>query len=183
MNISKKLDEKFDELEKLLITDAFKQAKLRTGVPFIVLLYPPYEETQIRKKIVTLAKKLELNDWTVHYFEPGPLLYEFLESIGKSEETFNAERTDSKQLRSNIAANLFIKNLSELGKEDKPKNIIFVRRAGGFYPHVNIHSLQERLVGEVQMTTVFFIPALETEGNQYLFMGKDKTQKYRGHYI
>ena len=183
MNTSRTLDNKFGELETLLLTEGYEQAQARIGVPFIVLLYPPEEEVQVRSRIGTLQKKLESSGWEIQYFQPEPLLFEFLESKGKSKDAFEAERKDPNQLRSNIAADLFIKCLTELGKEARAKSALFVRRAGGFYPHVNIHSLQERLVGSVKMTTVFFIPAVETEGNHYLFMGKEKTQKYRGHYI
>lgn len=183
MNTSRPLDNKFVELENLLLSKGYEQARARTGVPFIILLYPPEEEIQVRRRIGTLAKKLESNGWKIQYFEPEPLLFEFLDSKSKNKDAFEAERHDPNQLRSNIAVDLFIKRLTELGKEAKGKSVLFVRRAGGFYPHVNIHSLQERLVNVLKMTTVFFIPAIETEGNHYLFMGKEKTQKYRGHYI
>ncbi len=183
MNTSRTLDNKLQELESLLLTEGYVQAQARTGVPFIVLLYPPEDEIEVRKRINTLAKKLESNGWQIQYFQPEPLLFEFLESKGKSKEAFDAERKDPNQLRSNIAADLFIKRLKEMGKEPRPKSAIFVRRAGGFYPHVNIHSLQERLVTGVKMPTVFFLPAIETEGKHYLFMGKERTQKYRGHYV
>lgn len=183
MNTSKTLDTKFQELESLLLMGGHEQARARTGVPFIILLYPLEEEVQVRSKIGTLQKKLEAGGWEIRCFEPEPLLFEFLELIGKSKEAFETERKDPDQLRSNIARDLFIKRLTEMGKEARAKSAIFIRRAGGFYPHVNIHSLQERLVGGVKMTTVFFIPAVETEGNHYIFMGKEKTLKYRGHYI
>lgn len=183
MSTSRTLDNQFRELETLLLTEGHEQARVRTGVPFIVLLYPPEEEVQVRSRIGTLQKKLESKGWKIQCFVPEPLLFEFLESKGKSKEAFEAERNDPNQLRSNIAADLFIKRITELGKENEPKSVLFVRRAGGFYPHVNIHSLQERLSGNVKMTTVFFIPAVETEGNHYLFMAKERTQKYRGHYI
>jgi len=183
LNTSRPLDNKFVELENLLLSKGYEQARARTGVPFIILLYPPEEEIQVRRRIGTLAKKLESNGWKIQYFEPEPLLFEFLDSKSKNKDAFEAERHDPNQLRSNIAVDLFIKRLTELGKEAKGKSVLFVRRAGGFYPHVNIHSLQERLVNVLKMTTVFFIPAIETEGNHYLFMGKEKTQKYRGHYI
>jgi len=183
LNTSKALDNKFAELETLLFSGGFEQARARTGVPFIILLYPPEEEIQVRRRIVTLGKKLESNGWKIQYFEPEPLLFEFLDSKGKIKDAFEAECQDPKQLRSNIATDLFIKRLTELGKEAEAKSALFVRRAGGFYPHVNIHSLQERLVNILKITTVFFIPAIQTEGNHYLFMGKEKTQKYRGHYI
>ena len=183
MNTSRTLDNKFVELENLLLSKGYEQARARTGVPFIILLYPPEEEVQVRRRIGTLTKKLESNGWKIQYFEPEPLLFEFLDSKGKSKDAFEAERQDPNQLRSNIAVDLFIKRLTELGREAKDKSVLFVHRAGGFYPHVNIHSLQERLVNVLKMTAIFFIPAIETEGNHYLFMGKEKTQKYRGHYI
>lgn len=165
------------------MTEGYKQAQVRTGVPFIVLLYPPEEEIEVRRRITTLTRKLESQKWEIQYFEPEPLLFDFLESKGKNKDAFETERKDHKQLRSNIAADLYIKRLTEMGKLHGVKRAIFIRRAGGFYPHVNIHSLQERLVNNVKVTTVFFIPAVETEGNDYLFMGKERTPKYRGHYI
>ena len=177
------MDNKFKELEILLISGGYEQARSRIGVPFIILLYPPEEEIKARRRISTLDKKLESNGWKILYFEPEPLLFEFLESKGKIKDAFETERKDHKQLRSSMAVDLFIKRLTELGNVAKDKSLIFVRRAGGFYPHVNIHSLQERLVNSVKMTTIFFIPAIETEGNHYLYMGKEKTQEYRGHYI
>jgi len=183
LNTSKTFENKFVELESLVLGGGFEQARARTGVPFIVLLYPPEAEAKVRRMIITLAKKLESGGWKIHYFEPEPLLFQFLEDRGKSKEAFDFERADPNQLRSNIAMDLFIKHLVKLGEQAEPGSIIFIRRAGGFYPHVNIHSLQERIAGRVKTTTIFFIPAVETEGNHYLFMGKEKTQKYRGHYI
>jgi len=106
MNTSKTLDNKFKELETLLLTGSYEQARARKG-PFIVLLYPPEEEVQVRDRIETLQKKLEAEGWEIQYFEPEPLLFEFLESKGKSKEAFEAERKDSNQLRSNIAKDLF----------------------------------------------------------------------------
>lgn len=184
MNTSKTLDNKFEELETLFLSGGYEQTRARTGVPFIVLLYPPDEEIKVRDRIATLQRKLESQGWHIQYFEPEPLLFEFLESIGKRKEAFETERRDSNQLRSNIAKDLFVKHLTKMGKEDKAKHALFIRRAGGFYPHVNIHTLQENLSGGgVKVSTVFFIPAVEGEGNHYMFMGKEKTLKYRGHYI
>jgi hypothetical protein len=176
-------DEKFTALDELLLSGGHEQARARTGVPFIVLLYPPEEELQVRDRIDSLEKKLVSKGWEVVSFQPEPLLFEFLRSKGKLEEAFDLERDDAKQLRSNVAADLFISSLSELGCEAKPNSVLFVRRAGGFYPHVNLHSLHERLVNRVKRTTFFFLPATETEGNQYFLLGVEKTQKYRGHYL
>lgn len=183
MIMPKHWDEKFSDLEELLLTGAYEQARARTGVPFIVLLYAPEEELQVRERIDALEQRLVSRGWEVVSFQPEPLLFEFLQSKGKLEEAFQLERADPKQLRSAVAADLFVKRLAELGGEARPKSVIFVRRAGGFYPHVNLHSLQERLVNRVKRATVFFLPAVETEGNHYLFLGVEKIQKYRGHYL
>lgn len=97
MNTSRTLDNKFVELENLLLSKGYEQAQARTGVPFIILLYPPEEETQVRRRIGTLAKKLESNGWKIQYFEPEPLLFEFLDSKSKSKNAFEAERQDPNQ--------------------------------------------------------------------------------------
>lgn len=183
MITSKPLDKKFNELEKLLVSGGAEQIKVRRGVPFIVLLYPPDKELQVRSHIDTLKRKLEAEGWDIQSFQPEPILFKFLESKGKLKDVFETERKDSQQLRSKIASDLFVKHLADMGKDFKPKNAIFIRRSGGFYPHVNIHSLQEQLVNKVKKTTVFFIPAIETEGQEYIFLGKIRTQKYRGYYI
>jgi len=183
MSISEILDHKFNELEKLLTTEAYKQSRISRGGPFISLLYPPDEEVNVRKRINLLAKKLESSGWKIYFFEPEPHLYKFLESKGKAQDAFETERQNPAQLRSAIAVDLYLKKLSEIGNEDKEKHILFVLRAGGFFPHVNLHSLQEKLVDKIKMTTVFFIPAVEIEGHQYLFLGTEKTQKYRGIFI
>jgi len=183
MTTSKPLDEKFKELEELLVSGGAEQIRARRGVPFIILLYPPEEEIQVRSRIDTLKRKLESAGWNIQSFQPEPILLKFLESKGKLQDVFEAERQDLQQLRSKMAFDLFVKHLAEIGRESIPKTAIFVRRAGGFYPHVNIHSLQEQLVNKVKKTTVFFIPAIETEGQEYIFLGKVRTQKYRGYYI
>lgn len=182
MIMSRLLDNKFKELEGLLISGGAEQIRTRS-VPFIVLLYPPEEELQIRSRIDALKRRLETADWNIQSFQPEPILFRFLESKGKLKDVFEAERQDSQQLRSRMAFDLFIKHLAELGKDSIPKTAIFILRAGGFYPHVNIYSLQEQLVNKIKKTTVFFIPATETEGLEYTFLGEVKTQKYRGHYI
>jgi len=183
MITSKPLDKKFEELEELLVSGGAEQIKARRGVPFIVLLYPPDEELQVRSRIDTLKRKLETAGWGIQSFQPEPILFKFLESKGKLKDVFEAERQDPQQLRSKMASDLFVKHLAGLGKDFNLKTAIFIGRAGGFYPHVNIHSLQEQLVNKVKKTTVFFIPAIETEGQEYIFLGKVRTQKYRGHYI
>ena len=183
MITSKPLDKKFKQLEELLVSGGAEQIRARRGVPFIVLLYPPKEEVQLRSRIDTLQRKLESQNWKIQSFQPEPILFEFLESKGKLKDVFEAERQDPQQLRSKMAFDLFVKHLAKLGKDFIPNTAIFIRRAGGFYPHVNIHSLQEQLVNKVKKTTVFFIPAIETEGLEYIFLGKIRTQKYRGHYI
>jgi hypothetical protein len=183
MNTSKLLDKKFNELEDLLISGGAEQIKARRGVPFIVLLYAPDQEIQVRSRIDTLKLKLEKEGWDIKIFQPEPILFKFLKEKGKIEEVFEAERKDPQQLRSKIASDLFVKELVTLGKDFDPKTAIFIQKAGGFFPHVNIHSFQEQLVNKVNKTTVFFIPAIETGGQEYIFMGKIRTQKYRGHYI
>lgn len=183
MIISRPLDSKFKELEGLLVSGGAEQIRARRGVPFIALLYPPQEELQVRSRIDALKRRLETVGWNIQSFQPEPILFKFLESKGKLKDVFEAERQDPEQLRSRMAFDLFVKHLAELGKDFMPKAAIFVRRAGGFYPHVNIYSLQEQLVNKVKKTTVFFVPAIETEGPAYKFLGEVKTQKYRGHYI
>jgi len=183
MITSKLLDKKFEDLEKLLVSGEIDQIKRRCGVPFIVLLYPPDEELEVRSRIDTLKRKLETAGWDIQSFQPEPILFKFLESKGKLKDVFEAERKNPRQLRSKVASDLFIKHLTALGKDFVPKTAIFIRRAGGFYPHINIHSLQEQLVNKVKKTTIFFIPAIETEGQEYIFLGKVRTRKYRGHYI
>jgi len=183
MITSKLLDEKFKELEKLLVSGKVEQIRTRQGVPFIILLYPPEEEIQVRSRIDTLKRKLETAGWNIQLFQPEPILFKFLESKGKLQDAFEAERQDPKKLRSKIAFDLFVKKLAEIGREAIPKTAIFIWRAGGFYPHVNIHSLQEQSVNKVKKITVFFIPAIEAEGQEYVFLGKVRIQKYRGYYI
>jgi hypothetical protein len=183
MITSNPLDRKFNELEKLLVSGGTEQIKARRGVPFIVLLYPPDEELEVRSRINTLKKKLEASGWNIQIFQPEPILFKFLKSKGKLEEAFEAERQEPQQLRSKVASDLFVKHLADLGRDYDQKTAIFIQRAGGFYPHVNIHSLQEQLVNKVNKITVFFIPAIETQGQEYIFLGKVRTQKYRGHYI
>jgi len=183
MITSKPLGEKFKELKELLVSGRAEQIRARQGVPFIILLYPPEDELQVRSRIDMLKRKLETGGWNIQSFQPEPILFKFLESKGKLKDVFEAERQDPLKLRSKMAFDLFVKHFAELGKDSIPKTAIFVRRAGGFYPHVNIHSLQEQLVNKVKKTTVFFIPAIETEGQEYIFLGRVRTQKYRGYYI
>jgi len=183
MIISNLLDKKFKELEELLISNKVEQIRARRGVPFIILLYPPDEEIQVRSRIKTLKRKLETTGWNIQLFQPEPTLFKFLESKGKLQDAFEAERQNSQKLRSKMAFELFVKKLAEIGGKAIPKTAIFIWRAGGFYPHVNIHSLQEQLVNKVKKITVFFIPAIETEGQEYIFLGKVRIQKYRGYYI
>ncbi len=183
MIMSRLLNSKFKELEGLLVSGGAEQIRARQGVPFITLLYSPEEELEVHSRIDALKRRLETADWNIQSFQPEPILFRFLESKGKLKDVFESERQDPQQLRSKMAFDLFVKHLAEMGKDFAPKTAIFIRRAGGFYPHVNIYSLQEQLVNKIKKTTVFFIPATETEGPEYIFLGEVRTQKYRGHYI
>jgi hypothetical protein len=182
LNSSIILDAKFKELETLLFTTNPRDIQV-TGAPFIVLLYPPESEIDARRRISILTSKLESRGRMVRVFEPGPVLFQHLDSLGKCKEAFDAERRDHTQMRSIMAAKLYIQELERLDKEADPNTIIFVTRAGGFYRHINIFTLLERLASVVATPTVLFIPASNTTKDDYLFLGIEETQKYRGHYI
>jgi len=95
MITSKPLDEKFKELKELLVSDKAEQIRARRGVPFIILLYPPEEELQVRSRIDILKRKLETTGWNIQSFQPEPILFKFLESKGKLKDVFDEDETHS----------------------------------------------------------------------------------------
>jgi hypothetical protein len=184
LSLSTLLDNKFKSLETTLLTTDLKRIKTSWGGPFVILLYPPERELDVRRRIAILANKLEADGQRVDFFEPGPILYQHLAVKGKCKEAFDAERHDHKNLRSKMAADLYVQRLSELDENADSSTVIFVKRSGGFYPHIAIHTLLDKLASRTKTLMVFFVPGEETKDPYYyLFLGIVQNQKYKGRYI
>jgi len=182
MNTQLNLDEKIKSLEEFLLTGAHLQTRRNIG-PFIDLLYSPDEEPRCPDAVRSFGERLAARGWKVDVFQPEPILYAFLRERGKLQDVFQAEQKGEQNERAQLAARQLQQAIVSLGADESPQSILLICRAGGFFPHVGIHQLHERLVNVVKRTTVFFIPATEITPTSFLFLGCEQTLKYRAHYI
>jgi hypothetical protein len=62
--------------------------------------------------------------------------------------------------------------------------VVVLMRLGALHPFLLPNIVQERLAGRrVHVPIVFLVPAEETNGSDYLFLGIEKARRYRGTYL
>lgn len=72
------LSAKFEELEAILLDDQHRsQLRLHSGVPFIMLVYDPYEERKSRAYQTRLRDKLNARQLPVTEYELNTFIFEY----------------------------------------------------------------------------------------------------------
>jgi len=177
---------KFSELQTKLLGDHHLIGQA-IGVPFLLLLYPPGEEAAIRREAATLAMVLRTRGIEVTEIDCAILVLETIESRGELGRIIQAERRDSNVLPELglgpvIADALVARVRAAAGAMQKPC-VVFLTRLAGVHPFAIPPMLQERMAGTVTIPVVFFVPAEPLDESHYLFMGSEKTLRYRGVYL
>jgi len=186
MPMQKDWEAKFVELEEKLLGDHHVLGQA-IGVPFLVFLYPPIEESAVRREAGILARSLAERGVEITEIDCATLVLETLEERDELQRAIEAERKDPSVLRDlglgPLLAEALITKMRDAVEEMKPPCVFFLSRLAGLHPFATPPMLQERLAGAVSVPVVFFVPAEPLDESHYLFMGTEKTLRYRGVYL
>jgi len=177
---------KLAELEEKLLGDHHLLGQA-IGVPFLIVLYPPVEEVRVRGETSSLARSLQERGVSILEIDCASLMLEILRERDELQRVMKAERKDPAVLRDlgfgPLIADELSRQIQDVASRMNPPCAIFLKRLAGLHPFVTPPMLQEHLAGTVPIPVVFFIPAEALDESHYLFMGTEKTLKYRGIYV
>jgi hypothetical protein len=161
------LVDKFRELESLLVNSRHTLA-LHAGVPFVLLIYDPYQERLCREEQAHLTNKLQDAGLTVHEIPVNTFIFDHYAQIGLLDRVFEKERTSPGDVYRDLAKNYrpvladhIIQAAQALQGQDA---IIFLTQAAHLYPFVRVSNLLEDLENHVKLPFVVFYPGEELDG-------------------
>jgi hypothetical protein len=180
------LDSKFADLEHRLLK-GYEQIGRGIGVPFLLVLYPPSQETQVQRETRSLVNKLRAEDQQVELIDCNDVLLDYLHRSGELYRAIKAERRDPSALRDfglgEVLANELVERVIRAEQDMNQRGMIFLVRLGALHPFLLPNIIQERLAGRIHVPTVFLVPAEDDNGSNYLFLGVEKARRYRGTYL
>ncbi|MCK6527601.1 DUF1788 domain-containing protein [Myxococcota bacterium] len=158
-------------------------------MPFVVFVYPPEDELELRKEVTLLATRLGQKGKRVTRISLAECLAAALAAEGLGGGALAAaEREAGLPLAIETAFSVLAEyqRLDRLVAARVPKDadplrdVVLLVRAGALYPLYRTSALLEQLVGQVAVPTVLFYPG-ETDGPAGLrFMGAiDAEHNYR----
>lgn len=178
---------KFKELEDLLLNQ-WDLIGLHSGVPFLLLVYPPEEERKARYYAEILAEKLRARNVPVLECEVGPFIFEYYKEQGYLEKIFELDRDPTKQddLRRMVAGvyeKELVKWMLEEEKRAEPDGVIFLNGVAGFYPFARVSNLLTDLENKIKIPLVVFYPGRERDGGLYFLDSDEPHRGYRARVI
>src|SRR5579883_2500165 len=181
------LDKKFAELEHRLLS-GYEQIGRGIGVPFLLVLYHPGEETRVRREVSSLVSKLRAEGRSVDVIDCNDVLLDYLERSDELERAIRAERRNPSALRDfgigDALAEELVERVRRTEQGMSQPGVVFLTRLGALYPFLLPNVIQERLAGRrVRVPVVFLVPAEDDNGGDYLFLGVEKARRYRGTYL
>jgi hypothetical protein len=162
-------------------------------VPFALFAYPPTAERQLRKEVMSLAKRVEQScGRSVHLISMADLMWTIIQENFPPDGSllFEAERTspDDPETRLSRLQETMTGLLQEIPdrissytQELNPaSSMLFLYRVGTLYPAYRASSLLENLMGKVLVPTILFYPGTRTGRNSLRFMDSlDAIHSYR----
>lgn len=189
--------DRLEEVESLVRRRRDEVGK-RTGVPFIVLTYPPEKELEVDREIRNLIEKLEYHDQTVEAIDMRDLVFSILEDDGILDGVIDQERRDRERLLEGLKSSLL--DGSEMGKltsriveRADGADTVVIYRTGILYPFASGSTLMGQLEGttptytdedgnEQDVPIVLCYPAT-VEGNTLHFLDESDGTYYRAKVI
>jgi hypothetical protein len=181
------LDRKLAELEHRLLA-GHEQIGRGVGVPFLLLLYPPSEELRVRRDVNSLVAKLRAEGRLVEVIDCNQVLLDYLHHAGELQRTIRAEKRHPGALKEfglgEVLAEALVDRVIAAQQQMLGPGVVVLTRLGALHPFLLPNIVQERLAGRrVHVPIVFLVPAEETNGSDYLFLGIEKARRYRGTYL
>jgi hypothetical protein len=179
---------KFRELERALLRDRHLLA-IHSGVPFLLLVYPPEQERLCRELQAELMEKLRARNTPVIEHRLDTFIFDYYEQRFKDqggvERIFQLERHDPDALRrmvSGIYEGELVARILATVSRAEPNGVIFLTRVGAMYPFGRISNLLVTLENRISLPLVVFYPGIESAG-QLSFLGLEQHTGYRARVI
>src|SRR6266540_1796824 len=172
------LDSKFAELEHRLLR-AHEQIGRGVGVPFLLLLYRPGQETRVRREASSLVVKLRAEGRQVEVIDCSEVLLDYLDRTDELKRAIRAERRNPVALRDfgigEAFADEMVERVMSAQQGMSEHGVVVLTRLGALHPFLLPNVIQERLAGQrVRVPVVFLVPAEDDNGGDYLFLGVEK---------
>lgn len=161
------LPEKFAELERLLLQQRHTLA-LHAGVPFVLLIYDPYQERLCRDEQAHLKTKLTDAGLVVREIPVEQFVFEHYAEIGLLDTIFEKEPVQPDAVYRDLAKNYrpaLAQHITHIAEELADQDaVLFLTQAAHLYPFVRVANLLEALENRVKVPFVVFYPGEELDG-------------------
>lgn len=178
---------KFNELERLLLEQR-NLIGLHSGVPFILLVYPPDQEKACTQAQANLADKIRTRSVPVLDCELSTFIFDHYKQQGYLDRVFELDQDpeQSDSLRRMIAG-VYEKNLPEwvmaLAKKAEPDGVIFMTGVASLHPFARISNLLSDLENKITVPLVVFYPGRHMDGKLYFLNSDEPHVGYRARII
>jgi len=179
----------FRDLEQALLHDRHLLG-LHSGVPFLLLVYPPEQERICREMQAEVIEKLRARGVPIIEHRLDTLIFEYYsqpryEKRGGLERIFELERTDPDGLRRQISAMYereLVTRIIDTHKRAAPDGAIFITRTATMYPFARVSNLLTALENRVTLPLVVFYPGSIRDGH-LSFLNLEPHMGYRARII
>jgi hypothetical protein len=182
------LSTKFDELERLLLHHRHSLGR-HSGVPFLILIYPPQQEQRSRAYQIDLREKLRLRGMRVLEQELNNFIFDHYREKGQLERIFELDRDPARrdELRRMLAGvyekELVRRILDEVATvADADNTVVFLAGVASMYPFARVSNLLTDLENKIQIPLVVFYPGSEENG-KLRFLNREPHLGYRARRI
>ncbi len=183
------LAEKFAELERLLLEQR-RTLALHAGVPFVLLVYDPFQEEICREEQAHLKDKLLDAGLIVSEIRLETFVFDWYAKKGLLEKIFEKESQQPQDVHRDLAKNYrpalaqhVIQVAQDLEDQDA---VLMLTGVSHLYPFVRVANLLEDLENQVKVPLVVFYPGEELD-SELRFLGLQNSDgphsKYRARRI
>lgn len=160
------LSAKFQELENLLLHQ-YHLIGLHSGVPFILLIYPPSQERLCQAHQIDLVEKLRARGVPVVEHKLNTFIFDYYTKRGRLEQIFELDREKPEELRRMMAGvygQELVKRILDTADQADPDGVIFLSGVANIYPFARVSSLLAKLENQIKLPLVVFYPGSERDG-------------------
>ena len=182
------LSAKFRELEQTLLRDRHLLS-VSSGVPFVLLVYPPAEERLCRELQEELMGKLRARNIPVVEHRLDTFIFDYYEKRyagrGGVQRIFDLERRDSDSLQRMIAGvyeQELVRRILETKDRAAPHGAMFLTGVAAMYPFGRVSNVLIELENKISLPLVVFYPGSHRDG-QLSFLDLEPHIGYRARVI
>jgi hypothetical protein len=174
---------KFIELESLLLEQR-DLIGLHSGVPFILLVYPPDREKTCMGAKDNMADKIRSRGVPVFECKLSTFIFDYYKKQGYIERVFDLDRDpEQRETLRRMIAGVYERNLPEwvleMANKAEPDGILFMTGVASLYPFARISNLLSELETKIKVPMVVFYPGRYMDGNLYFLNSDEAHVGYR----